>query len=79
MALHRSVLKEDDILCYMRMHVLVSDYSDRESLGVDSEGLGSDNNVSTTSSRKQLRSSTGPLTTFSTPVFPHFKTFFITV
>ena len=52
----------------------VSDYSDNESLDSDSDVL-------TTSSRKQLRSSTGPLT----PQFPHpfsltsIKIIFVTV
>jgi len=62
MALHRNVLEEDDILCelYVDTRSNVSDYSDNESLDSDSDVL-------TTSSRKQLRSSTGPLT----PQFPH--------
>jgi len=49
MALRRSVLQEDNILCELYADTLsdVSDYSDNESLG-------SDNDVSTTSSRKQL-------------------------
>ena len=66
MALSRSVLHEDDILCELYADTLsdVSDYSDNESL---------DSDVLTTSSRKQLRSSTGPLT----PQFPH--TFFLTL
>jgi len=76
MALHRNVLQEDVILCrlYVDTRSDVSDYSDNESLGTD-------NDVSTTSSCKQLRSSTGPLT----PHFPHpffltsIKTNFITV
>jgi len=76
MALRRNVLQEDDILCELYADTCsdVSDYSDNESLG-------SDNDVSTTSSRKQLQSSTGPLT----PHFPHpfflttNKTIFITV
>jgi len=75
MALHRNFLQEDDILCelYADTHSDVSDYSDNESLGSDSD-------VPTTSSHKQLRSSTGPLT----PQFPHpffltsIKTIFIT-
>ena len=52
----------------------VSDYSDNESLGSDSD-------VPTTSSHKQLQSSTGPLT----PEFPNqffltsIKTIFVTV
>jgi len=76
MALHRSVLQEDDILCelYADTHSAVSVYSDNESLG-------SNNDVSTTSSHKQLQFSTGPLT----PHFPHpvfftsIKTVFIKV
>jgi len=67
MALCRNVLQEDDILCelYADTHSDVSDYSDNESLDSDSE-------VPTTSSRKQLRSSTGPLTPqFPHPFFPH--------
>jgi len=76
MALRRNVLQEDDILCvlYADTHSIFSDYSDNESLDSDSD-------VPTTSSRKQLRSSTGPLT----PPFPHpffltsNKTIFITV
>ena len=57
MALHRNVLQEDDILCELYADTCsdVSDYSDNESLDSDSD-------VPTTSSRKQLRSSTGPLT-----------------
>ena len=60
MALHRNVLQEDDILCelYVDTRSDVSVYSDNESL---------DSDVPTTSSHKQLRSSTGPLT----PQFPH--------
>jgi len=76
MALHRNVLLEDDILCelYADTHFDVSDYSDNENLDSDSD-------IPTTSSRKQLRSSTGSLT----PQFPHpffltyIKTIFITV
>jgi len=76
MVLRRSVLQKDDILreLYADTRSDVSDYSDNESLC-------SDNDISTTSSRKQLRSSTGPLT----PHFPHpffltsVKTIFITV
>ena len=76
MALRRNVLQEDDIVCelYADTHSNVSDYSGNESLG-------SDNDVLTTSSHKQLRSFTGPLT----PQFPHqffltsIKTIFITV
>ena len=67
MALCRNVLEEGDILCelYVDTRSDVSDYS-------DSESLDSDSDVLTTSSRKQLRSYTGPLT----PQFPH--TFFLT-
>jgi len=76
MALRRNVLEEDDILCELCVDTRsdVSDYSDNESLDRDSD-------VSTTSSHKQLSSSTGPLA----PQFPHplFLTFikiiFITV
>jgi len=76
MALCRNVLQEDNILCelYVDTRSDVSDYSDDESLG-------SDNDASTTSSHKKLRSYTGPLT----PHFPHpflltsTKTIFITV
>ena len=55
MALHRNVLQEDDILCelYADTRSDVSDYSDNESLDGDSD-------VPTTSSHKQLQSSTGP-------------------
>ena len=75
MALHRYVLQQDDILCelYADTRSDVSDFNDNS--------LDSDNDVPTTSSRKQLRSSTGPLT----PQFPHpyfltsIKTIFITV
>ena len=61
MALCRNVLQEDDILCelYADTRSGVSDYSDNESVD-------SDNDVPTTSSHKQLRSSNGPLT----PQFP---------
>jgi hypothetical protein len=54
MALRRNVLREDDILCelYVNTRSDVSDYSDNESMN-------SDSNVPTTSSRTQLRSSTG--------------------
>jgi len=76
MALRRNVLQEDDILCELHVdtHSIFSDYSDNESLDSDSD-------IPTTSSRKQLRSSTGPLN----PLFPHLffltsiKTIFITV
>jgi hypothetical protein len=76
MVLRRNVLQEDDILCelYAVTRSAVSDYGDNESLDNDSD-------VPTTSSRKQLRYSTGPLT----PQFPHpffltyIKTIFITV
>jgi len=67
MALHRNVLQEDDILCELYVDTLsdVSDYSDNESSDSDSD-------IPTTSSHKQLRSSTSPLT----PQFPH--PFFLT-
>jgi hypothetical protein len=76
MALCRKALQEDDILCelYANTRSNVFDYSDNESLDSDSD-------VPTTSSRKKLRSSTGPLT----PQFPHpffltcIQTIFITV
>jgi len=76
MALHRNVLQEDDILCelYVDTCSVVSDYSDYEIMDSDSD-------VPTTSSHRQLRFSTGPLT----PQFPHpffltsIKTIFITV
>ena len=76
MALHRNVLREDDILCelYVDTRSDVSDFSVNESLDSDSD-------VPTTSSRKQLRFSAGPLT----PQFPHpffltsIKTIFVTV
>jgi len=75
MALRRNVLQEDGIcVSYMGIHVLMSDYSDNESLDSDSD-------VPTTSSHKQLQSSTGPLT----EQFPHpffltsIKIIFITV
>ena len=76
MAFHRNVLQEDDILrqLYADTRSDVSHYSDNESMD-------SDNDVSTTSSYKQLPSSTGPLT----PQFPHpfflisIKTILITV
>ena len=68
MALHRNVLQEDDILCelYVDTRSDVSYYTDNESLDSDSD-------VPTTSSHKQLRSSTCPLT----PQFPH--PFFLTL
>jgi hypothetical protein len=76
MPMHKNVLQEDDILCelYVDTRSDVSNYSDNESLDSDSD-------VPTTSSHKQLRSSTGPLT----PQFPHpfflisIKIIFITV
>jgi hypothetical protein len=76
MASRGNVLQEGDILCelYADTRSDVSDYSDNESLDSDSD-------VPTTSSHKQLRSSTGPLS----PQFPHpffltpIKTIFITV
>jgi len=76
MALCRNVLQEDDILCELYVATLseVSDYSGNESLDSDSD-------VPTTSSHKQLRSSTDPLTAqFPHPFFLKFmKTIFITV
>ena len=67
-ALCRNCLQEDDILCelYVDTRSDVSDYSDNESLD-------SDSSVHTTSSHKQLWSSTGSLT----PQFPHL--FFLTL
>jgi len=67
MALRRDVLEEDNILCelYGDTRSDVSDSSDNESSDSESDVL-------TTSSRTQLRSSTGPLT----PQFPH--PFFLT-
>jgi hypothetical protein len=55
MAMHRNVLKEDDILCelYSDTHCDVSDYSDNESLDGDCDSV---SNVPT-SSCKQLQSS----------------------
>ena len=52
MALRKNVLQEDDILCELYVDTCsgVSDYSDNESLDSDAD-------VSTTSSRKELRSS----------------------
>jgi hypothetical protein len=76
MALRWSVLQEDDILCKLCADTR-SDVSDNS----DDESLDSDSDVPTTSSRKQLGSSIGPLT----PQFPHpffltyIKTIFITV
>jgi hypothetical protein len=69
MALCRNVLQQDDIMCelYADTRSDVSVYSDNESLDSDS-----DSDVPTTSSHKQLRSSTGPLT----PKLPH--QFFLT-
>jgi hypothetical protein len=67
MALRRKVLQQGDISCelYVGTRSDVSDYSDIESLD-------SDIDVPRTSSRKQLRSSTGPKTPqISTPIFPH--------
>ena len=76
MALHRNVLQDSNILCelYADTRSDVSDYSDNESLDSDSD-------VPTTSSHKQLRSSTGPLTPqFSHPFFlTSTKIIFITV
>jgi len=70
LALCRNCLQEDDILCelYVDTRSDVSDYSDNESLDSDS-----DSSVHTTSSHKQLWSSTGSLT----PQFPHL--FFLTI
>jgi len=67
MALRRNVLRQDDILCelYADTRSDVSVYSDNESMDSDSD-------IPTASSRKQLWSSTGPLT----PQFPH--PFFLT-
>jgi len=73
MAVRRNVLQKDDVLCelYVDTRSDVSDYSNNVSMG-------SDNDVPTTSSHKQLRSSTGPLTPqFSHPFFLTFiKTIF---
>jgi hypothetical protein len=75
-ALCRNVLQEDDILCelYVDTRSDISDYSDSESLDTDSD-------VPTTSSHKQLLSSTSPLTPqFPNPFFlTSIKTIFITV
>ena len=62
MAVCRNILQEDEILCELYVDTCydVCGYSDNESL--DSDG-----DVPTTSSLKQLRSSTGPMT----PQFPH--------
>jgi len=76
MTLCRYVLQEDDILSELHVDTRsdVSDYN-------DSESLDSDSDVPTTSSHKQLWSSTGPLT----PQFPHpfflmsIKTIFTTM
>jgi len=76
MALRRNVLQQDDILCelYVDTRSDVSVYSDNESMDSDSD-------VPTTSSHKQLQSSTGPLTPqFPQAFFPTSnKTIFITV
>jgi len=76
MALRRIVLQEDNFLCelYVDTCSVVSDYRDSESFDNDSD-------VPTTSSHKQLRSSTGPLTPqFPNPFFlTSIKTIFITV
>jgi hypothetical protein len=76
MALCRNVLQEIDILCVLHAdtHSDVSDYSDNGSLESDSD-------VPTTSSHKQLRYSTGPLTLqFPHPFFlTSIKTIFTTV
>ena len=75
MALSRNILQQD-ILCelYVDTRSDVSGYS-------DSESMDSDSDVPTTSSHKQLRSSTGPLTPqFLHPFFlTSIKTVFITV
>jgi hypothetical protein len=75
MALRRNVLQEDDILCelYADTRSDVSDYSDNECLDSDIDVP--------TSSHKQLRSSTGPLTLqFPHPFFlTSIKVIFITV
>jgi len=57
MALRRNVLQQDDILCelYADTRSDVSVYSDNESMNSDSD-------VPSANPRKQLRSSTGPLT-----------------
>ena len=72
MALRRNVLEGQCFVwvIYVDTHCGVSDCSDNGSLDSDSD-------VHTTSSHKQLGSSTGPLT----PQFPHpfLKTIFITV
>jgi hypothetical protein len=67
MALRRNVLQPDDIMCELYAYTRsdVSVYSDNESLDSDSD-------VPTTSSHKQLRPSTGPLT----PQLP--RPFFLT-
>jgi hypothetical protein len=74
MALRRHVVQEDNILCefYADTHSDVSDFS-------DSDSLDSDSGIPTTSSRKQLWSST--LTQqFPDPFFlTSIKTIFITV
>jgi hypothetical protein len=76
MALRRNVLEEDDILCelYVDTRSDVSDYSDNENLDSDSD-------VPTTSSHKQLRSSTAPLTQQSPQPFflTSLQIIFITV
>ena len=76
MASCRNFLQEDSILCELCADTrsYVSDYSDNESLGGDSD-------IATTSSHKQLRSSTGPLTPqFQHPFFlTSIKTIFVTV
>ena len=76
MPLCRNFLQEDNILCELYADTCpdLSDYRDNESLDSDSD-------VPTTSSHKQLRSSTGPLTPqFWHPFFlTSIKTIFITV
>ena len=76
MVLHRSFLKEVNILCELHAdkHSDVSGNSDNEILDSDSD-------VPTTSTHKQLQSSTGPLTpTIPDPFFlTSIKTIFIRV
>ena len=76
MALHRNVLQEGDILCelYVDTRSDVSNYSDNESMDSNSD-------IPTTSSHKQLRSSTGPLSPqLPDPFFlTSIKTIFISV
>jgi len=76
MALRRTVLQEDNILRELNADTR-SDVSDNS----DNETLDSDSDVPTTSSCKQLRSSTGSLTPqFLHPFFlTYVKTIFISV